>query len=293
MHTAGIPPVDPADSSAPERVCYLWLARPLDIDRALGGPVQILIQVSSGGAASFQRSRKSPPCVRRSRAWRDQREPSRILNKRNSLHYRLLGNSQLRVSEAALGAMTFGEDLGWGAAKDEARKVCDAFRDAGGNFIDTANVYTNGTITAFLGEFMQGHRQSVATKYSNSAAGTDPNAVGRMNSATMKDFLPEQPRADRVAAAVRTVSDQTGRSMAQVSRAWLRCRPVPVIPIAGARKLAQLQDNLASFDLELSADQWKTLDEASRVEMGFPHDLYDKELVRGLAYGGLRDRVLA
>ena len=55
------------------------------------------------------------------------------------MKYRLLGNSGLRVSEAALGTMTFGDDWGWGAAKDEARKVYDAFRDAGGNFIDTAN----------------------------------------------------------------------------------------------------------------------------------------------------------
>ena len=51
------------------------------------------------------------------------------------MRYRLLGNSGLRVSEAALGTMTFGDDWGWGSAKDEARKVYDAFREAGGNFI--------------------------------------------------------------------------------------------------------------------------------------------------------------
>ena len=92
------------------------------------------------------------------------------------MRYRLLGNRGLRVSEAALGAMTFGDDWGWGAAKDEARKVYDAFRGAGGNFIDTANIYTNGTSESFLGEFMQGHRQSLvmATKYTNSTPGTDP-----------------------------------------------------------------------------------------------------------------------
>src|SRR3989442_1040354 len=76
--------------------------------------------------------------------------------------------------------MTFGDDWGWGAAKDEARKVYDAFREAGGNFIDTANVYTNGTSESFLGEFMEGHRQSVvlAKKYTNSFPGADPNAAG-------------------------------------------------------------------------------------------------------------------
>jgi aryl-alcohol dehydrogenase-like predicted oxidoreductase len=96
------------------------------------------------------------------------------------MRYQLLGNSGLRVSEAALGTMTFGDDWGWGSAKDEAKKVYDAFREAGGNFIDTANFYTKGTSESFLGEFMKGHRRSVvlATKYSNAAPGTDPNAAG-------------------------------------------------------------------------------------------------------------------
>jgi aryl-alcohol dehydrogenase-like predicted oxidoreductase len=343
------------------------------------------------------------------------------------MKYKLLGNSGLRVSEAALGAMTFGDDWGWGAAKDESRKVYDAFREAGGNFIDTANFYTNGTSESFLGEFMQGHRQSVvmATKYTNAAPGTDPNAAGnqrknmmqaveaslkrlrtdyidlywvhiwdqitpveevmrglddlvragkvlyvgisdapawwiaqantlghlrgwspfiglqieynliertverelipmakalnigvtawsplsrgvltgkyhgqgssepgRMSSDMMKEYMPEQQRSDRVVAAVKTVSDEIGRSMAQVALAWLRYRPVPVIPIIGARKLSQLKDNLASFDLTLSADQMKTLDEASRIELGFPYDIYAKEMPRAICYGGLRDQIL-
>jgi aryl-alcohol dehydrogenase-like predicted oxidoreductase len=344
------------------------------------------------------------------------------------MRYRLLGNSGLRVSEAALGTMTFGEDWGWGSAQDEARKVYDAFREVGGNFIDTANMYTNGTSESLLGEFMKGHRQSVvmATKYTNAAPGTDPNAAGnqrknmvqaveaslkrlktdyidlywvhiwdqitpveevmrgledlvrggkvlyigisdapawwiaqantlahlrgwapfiglqieysliertierellpmakalnlgltawsplangvltgkyhghgssepgRMSRDMMKPFLPEQQRTDRIVAAVKTVSDELGRSKAQVALAWLRYRPVPVIPILGARKLSQLQDNLASFDLTLSADQLQTLDDASRIELGFPHDFYAKELVRTFVYGGMRDQILA
>jgi aryl-alcohol dehydrogenase-like predicted oxidoreductase len=344
------------------------------------------------------------------------------------MRYRLLGNSGLRVSEAALGTMTFGDDWGWGSAQDEARKVYDAFREAGGNFIDTANMYTNRTSESFLGEFMKGHRHSVvmATKYTNAVPGMDPNAAGnhrknmvqaveaslkrlktdyidlhwvhiwdqitpveeimrglddlvragkvlyvgisdapawwiaqantlahlrgwspfiglqieysltertierelipmakalnlgltawsplangvltgkyhghgssepgRMSSDMMKPFLPEQQRTDRIVAAVKTVSDELGRSLAQVALAWLRYRPVPVIPIIGARKLSQLQDNLASFDLTLPADQLTTLDEASRIELGFPHDFYAKELVRSLVYGGLREQILA
>ena len=56
------------------------------------------------------------------------------------MRYRLLGRSGVRVSELALGAMTFGTETGFGVDKDESRAVYDAFREAGGNFIDTANV---------------------------------------------------------------------------------------------------------------------------------------------------------
>jgi aryl-alcohol dehydrogenase-like predicted oxidoreductase len=116
---------------------------------------------------------------------------------------------------------------------------------------------------------------------------------GRMSNEMLKDFVPDQQRADRVVAALKTVSEETGRSMAQVALAWLRYRPLPVIPILGARKLSQLHDNLASFELLLSADQLNRLDEASRIELGFPHDFYSREMVKTLVYGGLRDRIVA
>ena len=97
------------------------------------------------------------------------------------MRYQLLGKSGLKVSELCLGTMTFGEDWGWGSSKAEARQVYDAFREAGGNFLDTANVYTNGSSETLLGEFLQGHRQQavLATKYTNHAPGIDgPNAGG-------------------------------------------------------------------------------------------------------------------
>ena len=70
------------------------------------------------------------------------------------MKYRLLVHSGLRVSELALGTMTFGDDWGWGSPKDEARKIYDAYREAGGNFIDTANFYTGGASERFVGEFV-------------------------------------------------------------------------------------------------------------------------------------------
>ena len=61
------------------------------------------------------------------------------------MNYRLLGNSGLRVSELCLGTMTFGQETGWGASQDECRQMFEAFMEAGGNFVDTADFYTGGT----------------------------------------------------------------------------------------------------------------------------------------------------
>jgi aryl-alcohol dehydrogenase-like predicted oxidoreductase len=88
-------------------------------------------------------------------------------------------------------------------------------------------------------------------------------------------------------------SGATGRSAAQVALAWLRYREVPVIPIVGARRMAQLQDNLESLTLQLSREQVSALDEASAIELGFPHEFYQREMVKNLVYGGMRDRILA
>jgi aryl-alcohol dehydrogenase-like predicted oxidoreductase len=120
-----------------------------------------------------------------------------------------------------------------------------------------------------------------------------PGEPGRMNNDMAKDFMPERERTDRIIAALKSVSDEIGRSMAQVALAWLRYSPVPIIPIIGARKPSQFQDNVASFELTLSADQLKTLDEASRIELGFPYDIYAKPIAQTSCYGGLRDQVLA
>jgi aryl-alcohol dehydrogenase-like predicted oxidoreductase len=96
------------------------------------------------------------------------------------MRYRILGGSGLRVSELALGAMTFGTESGFGVDKTESRRVYDAFRDAGGNFIDTANVYTTGTSETFLGEFLSGERERMvlATKFTGGMRQRDVNATG-------------------------------------------------------------------------------------------------------------------
>jgi aryl-alcohol dehydrogenase-like predicted oxidoreductase len=102
------------------------------------------------------------------------------MGKEIRMRYKLLGSSGLRVSELCLGTMTFGEDWGWGASPRESRRIFDAFVQAGGNFIDTADIYTNGTSEKLVGEMVAGDRERfvLATKYTNSMPGSDPNAAG-------------------------------------------------------------------------------------------------------------------
>ncbi len=96
------------------------------------------------------------------------------------MRYKLFGKSGLRVSELCLGTMTFGEEWGYSASKEACRQIFDAFLEAGGNFIDTANLYTNGTSERYLGEFVHAEREHLvlATKYTMAPPGRDPNAAG-------------------------------------------------------------------------------------------------------------------
>jgi aryl-alcohol dehydrogenase-like predicted oxidoreductase len=96
------------------------------------------------------------------------------------MRYRLLGRSGLRVSELALGTMTFGETWGWGASKEESRRIFEAYAEAGGNFVDTACNYTDGESETIVGELVEPDREHfvVATKYTLTARGDDPNAGG-------------------------------------------------------------------------------------------------------------------
>lgn len=94
--------------------------------------------------------------------------------------YRLLGNSGLRVSPLCLGTMTFGTDWGWGADFETSQSILEAYADRGGNFIDTADYYTDGSSESFLGQLLDGRRDRfvLATKYSLNTDPTNPNAGG-------------------------------------------------------------------------------------------------------------------
>lgn len=106
------------------------------------------------------------------------------------MRYRLLGRSGLRVSELAYGAMNFGTSA-WGTPDaDACAALYHAYRDAGGNFIDTANeIYAEGRSEQFLGQLVAGHRDEVVigTKYSFHRPGTGgANVAGNHRKSMMR-----------------------------------------------------------------------------------------------------------
>ncbi len=339
------------------------------------------------------------------------------------MRYKLLGRSGLRVSELSLGTMTFGEDWGWGASKETSQQMFDAFAEAGGNFIDTANLYTNGTSEEYVGEFIARDREHfvVATKYTLTPAANQgreekrPNLMGNQRKNMMQavehslrrlkteyidvlyvhawdfmtpveevmralDDLVRQGKVFYVAASdtpawviseantradlmgwsrfigiqvpyslirrdveraimpmarhhdlavlpwgilgagvltgkflqnideptrvnpeslnlkpseletvqeVVKIAEEVGRPASQVAANWVRQQQhkAQVIPILGARKLEQLQDNLAMLEWELSQEQLDRLDKVSGFTLGFPHSfIYRNRFIYGDTY---------
>ncbi len=333
------------------------------------------------------------------------------------MRYRLLGKSGLRVSELCLGTMTFGEDWGWGASKDESRGIFDAYAEAGGNFIDTSCNYTNGTSEKFVGEFTKGDRDHfvIATKYSLTERKPDPNSGGNHRKNMMRsvegslkrlqtdyidvlylhmwdyttpveevlrsfddliragkvlyaaisdtpawvvsranmladlrgwsrfiayqgeyslasrtperEILPmtrtlemsflgwglleggeltgkyntpsddpkrSQDTSERIksmAAVVMELAREIGHTPSQVAINWARQGPYRIIPVLGARWLAQLKDNLGCLDFELSPEQMKRLSDASPIDLGFPTAFLASRHVHGLIFGETYDKL--
>jgi aryl-alcohol dehydrogenase-like predicted oxidoreductase len=104
------------------------------------------------------------------------------------MKYKLLGHSGLRVSELCLGTMGFGQEWKWGADYDSSKQIFDTYVKAGGNFVDTANRYTEGTSEKWLGEFIADNRDHfvVATKYSLRDGTGDPNFAGNSRKNMMR-----------------------------------------------------------------------------------------------------------
>src|SRR5712691_811003 len=98
-------------------------------------------------------------------------------------HFVSLGKSGLRVSPLCLGTMTFGQDWGWGSSVEDSQRVLDRYVELGGNFLDTANVYTKGHSEKIIGDHLGRHsakrdRVVIATKFYGSMYAGDPNGGG-------------------------------------------------------------------------------------------------------------------
>ena len=94
--------------------------------------------------------------------------------------FRMLGKSGLRVSEMCLGTMSFGTQWDFGADEATSHQVLDAYKEAGGNFLDTANKYHEGQTEEICGRWLEGQRDQfvVATKYTLAMNHADPNSAG-------------------------------------------------------------------------------------------------------------------
>ena len=114
------------------------------------------------------------------------------------MRYKLFGKSGLRVSELALGTMTFGTEWGWGCDFETSKQIFEAYANAGGNFIDTANRYTEGTAEKFVGEFIKADRDHfvVATKYTLFDRLDDPNFSGNHRKNMMRSVETSLKRMD-------------------------------------------------------------------------------------------------
>lgn len=339
------------------------------------------------------------------------------------MRYKLLGNSGLRVSELCLGTMTFGEDWGWGANQAESRAMFDAFAAAGGNFIDTANRYTEGTSERYVGECIGAERARyvLATKYTLYNQRDDVNASGNhrknlvqsveaslrrlgtdyvdllylhawdfttppeevmralddlvragkvlylgvsdtpawviarcqtlaelrgwtsfismqceysllqreserellpmahglnvgvtawaplASGALTGKYLQGEPAGVRLAAGtsarlsaasqaivreVVAVAAEGGHSPSQIALNWVRQQGRVVVPLIGARKVAQLQDNLGCLDFTLSSEQLQRLDTVSAISLGFPHDFLRSAGTQDVIFGGTQDKIM-
>jgi diketogulonate reductase-like aldo/keto reductase len=85
---------------------------------------------------------------------------------------------------------------------------------------------------------------------------------------------------------VTKLADEMGHPPSQVALNWLRQRQAPTIPIIGARRAEQIQDNLKCLDWQLTGEQIAKLDEATKIELGFPHDFLTNDFVRQIVFGG-------
>ncbi|OQY71461.1 MAG: hypothetical protein B6D45_10060 [Ignavibacteriales bacterium UTCHB3] len=97
---------------------------------------------------------------------------------------------------------------------------------------------------------------------------------------------------NRIIAKVVEVADELGSvTPAQVAMNWIRQNRYRMIPVVGARSVAQITDSLGCLDFEIPAEKLAELEEFTKIELGFPHDMLQGEQARSLIYGGLFEKL--
>ena len=172
--------------------------------------------------------------------------------------YRTLGRSGLRVSPLCLGTMTFGQDWGWGADEAESARMLDRYAELGGNFLDTANIYTKGHSEAIIGDHIKARggrdRWVIATKFCGNLRTGDPNAGGASRKSIHQN-LDESLRRLRMDFVdlywmhfndPHTPMDETMRALDDAVRAgkvrYIGFSDTPAWRVVEAQMLARLKD---------------------------------------------------
>ena len=203
--------------------------------------------------------------------------------------YRTLGRSGLRVSPLCLGTMTFGTDWGWGADEAESARMIDRYADLGGNFLDTANIYTKGHSEVIIGGHLKARggrdRWVLATKFCGNLHSGDPNAGGASRKSILQN-LEESLRRLRTDFVdlywmhfndPRTPMDETMRALDDAVRAgkvrYLGFSDTPAWRVVEAQMLARLKDWSPLIALQI---------EHSLVERTVEHDLLPMARAFGL-----------
>jgi aryl-alcohol dehydrogenase-like predicted oxidoreductase len=203
------------------------------------------------------------------------------------MEYVRLGGTGLKVSRLCLGCMTYGEPARgaheWTLNEEASRPLLRQAFEAGINFFDTANIYSDGTSEEFLGrairEFSRREEVVIATKL-NSPMRKDANAAGLSRKAVMTEidaslkrlgtdhvdlyqihrFDYSTPIEETLEALHDVVKAGKARSRAQVALAWVASRPGVTAPIVGASKPSHLQDAVAALSIRLTPEEVATLE---------------------------------
>jgi len=114
---------------------------------------------------------------------------------------------------------------------------------------------------------------------------------GRLPADSKRRTVMDKRLSDRnlaIATAVLKISGELRRPASQVALNWVRQKFPGAVPIVGARTVAQMEENLGCLEFELPPEEVRRLDEASAIELGFPHDFLRSESMKKLVFGDIR-----